>query len=580
MSQHLRNLLRGGLLLLFWGAANTSELNSQSPATSVQDHSGESSRTSSEQPLSIKQTPVQFQSNPAHLQSDALLVKTSASEIVVLTLEDCIQLALNNNLNLLSRRKDPQIAALELRGAASIFEPSVSASVQFNNQRVAPRPDEKTFFEATENQVTNIRAALSGLLPPGTSYQISAVDTATLGPNTGFATRHRSVLQFDVSQPLLRGFGTDVTMAQIRFSRHLQEAAKADFENFLSALVQNIHDKYHDVLFSRSNLIARNKDLALAEQLLRDNQQRVEIGAMAPLDVTRARALVFARRLDLIRADRQLINAENALKRLIYDDITPHLQTRLIPAEVPPPATVADPVVNRARALQKRPELRAAEARIAQNRIRLNTAKNELLPNLNMNLSAQTRGRDDDFWTSLRDAADGYETNWSVGLLLDVPLGFTSERALRDIAELRLRQSELNYASLTQDVILDVETALGNVETARLAYAAAREARIFSEESLSAEEELLRNGASTTYSVAQLQTDLAQARTAELRSLLDWYRSLAALARAEGTILELYKVNVSLDFDTKTDLPPPTKGAKNNREPARKTLKNRVAPSR
>jgi multidrug efflux system outer membrane protein len=272
---------------------------------------------------------------------------------------------------------------------------------------------------------------------------------------------------------------------------------------------------------------------------------------MAALDVTQARAAVFARQVDLLRAERLLLNAENALKRLIFTDITPYLQTRIITAEVPVPSADFDPAKNRLTALANRPEIRAAEARIRQSLINFNIAKKSLLPGVDITAGYQHRGRDDDFWTSLQDTTDDYETSWNIGLLLNIPLGFGAEIAARDIAALRLQQNQLSLAALQQDIILQVETSIGNVETARLANAAAREARIFSRQSLEAEMELLKNGSSTTFQVSQLQRDLSEARITELRTVLDWNRALAALAQAEGTILQRFGVKVVFDTPAK-----------------------------
>lgn len=482
-----------------------------------------------------------------------------------LSLEDCIRMALNSNLDLLSRGQDPLSALQQLKEASAIFEPEIFAEFETRRTRIAPRTDERDLFETSETTVNTLRAGLAGFLPPGTRYSLSAENLNTLGPQTGFASRHNTVLSFNVTQPLLRGFGTAITTAQIRFNKHLLEAAEADYETFLGLLVESVHNRYHDVLFFRANLAAKSEDLILAEQLLADNQQRVEVGSMAPLDVTQARAAVFARRLDLIRAERQLINAENALKRLIFPDIAPVLESRLIPVRVPPPPTGLGSQPEFNKALGKRPEIRSARARIELNKVRLQLARNDLLPTLNLSANAQTRGRDDDIWTSFRDSTDGYETAWSAGLLVNVPLGFAAERARKNTAQLRLQQARLDLQALEQDIILDVETAFGNVITAQLAHAAAREARIFIQESAAAEEELLRNGASTTFRVSQLQRDLAQARTDELRALLDWYRALAALARAEGKILEAYNVRVIINPIESTGQNNPTQ------YPARKT---------
>jgi outer membrane protein TolC len=67
---------------------------------------------------------------------------------------------------------------------------------------------------------------------------------------------------------------------------------------------------------------------------------------------------------------------------------------------------------------------------------------------------------------------------------------------------------------------------------------ARREARIYAEAALEAEQKKLENGKSTSFVVLQLTKDLTTARSAEIRALADYNQALADAALQEGTTLD------------------------------------------
>ena len=73
---------------------------------------------------------------------------------------------------------------------------------------------------------------------------------------------------------------------------------------------------------------------------------------------------------------------------------------------------------------------------------------------------------------------------------------------------------------------------------------AARRAADFARQALEAEERKLAGGASTLFFVLQLQTDLASARTTEVRALAEYNQARAQLHFAEGSILDRHQLTL------------------------------------
>jgi outer membrane protein TolC len=132
-----------------------------------------------------------------------------------------------------------------------------------------------------------------------------------------------------------------------------------------------------------------------------------------------------------------------------------------------------------------------------------------------------------------------------VGVALTVPLGNRAARANYHIARLDADQAVLSLKSLEQDIVVEVDNAVGHVETNLKSVEAARAATRLAQESLDAEKKKLLAGTSTTFLVLQAQSQLATSRSLEIRAEADYSESIVALDLAEGTILD--KNNVVLD---------------------------------
>jgi len=71
-----------------------------------------------------------------------------------------------------------------------------------------------------------------------------------------------------------------------------------------------------------------------------------------------------------------------------------------------------------------------------------------------------------------------------------------------------------------------------------------RQARIYAEAALDAEQKKLEAGKSTSFIVLQLQRDLTAARSEEIRALSEYNKAQADLAQKEGTTLERARLNI------------------------------------
>ena len=146
---------------------------------------------------------------------------------------------------------------------------------------------------------------------------------------------------------------------------------------------------------------------------------------------------------------------------------------------------------------------------------------------------------------SLRDALKLLYKNWSVSLTLSLPLSNLLTRADYVKARMELEKSQLELKNIEKQSLLEVKDAVREIETSAKRVNAYRLARELAEKRLEAEEKKLNVGLTTNYFVLQFQEELANARSMELKALVDNNLAWAKLEKALGISLDKRNIKIS-----------------------------------
>jgi outer membrane protein len=332
---------------------------------------------------------------------------------------------------------------------------------------------------------------------------------------------------------------------------------------------------YWDLASLNQDVAVRREAVASAEQLLADNQNQVQAGTAAPIDVTRARAELARRKRDVAVAESLVRQQEAVFKDyLVRSSLAgaaasaPIVTTDTI--QIPDREEVTSPADDLIqKAFQSRPDVAQAKLQVTNSEISLKGSRSALLPALDIVASARNNGFSGDV-SSIVGApgtllgsprigdpllTGGYGgaagqlfkrnfPDYALGARLSIPLRNRSARAdvVRD--ELSVRQQEIRLQQLHKQVRLEVTNALIALEQARATWEATKQERLLGEETLEAEREKIQAGASTAFFVIQYQRDLAAAKSAEVSARASYVKARTALQRALGTTLADYGVQL------------------------------------
>ncbi len=464
-----------------------------------------------------------------------------------LTLRECIDRALENNLEIKSERINPSIGSWGVIGAQGVYDPALSGGINYQDSDTPLDPTQvkSLGLSSLKQQQLNSSVGLAGKLPTGASYDLSGNSTRTSGDLTSNFVYTGSA-GVSLTQPVLKNFGLGVNSANIRIARESQSVALQTFIQLVMSKINDVSTAYYELIFAIENHKSALETRALAQQLLDENRKREQVGTMSPLDVIQAEAGVAESEQTVITTDRAIKDNENTLKRLICQRVVEFRGVSLVPVDYPLVQMVAmDVDLSTATALEKRADYLSLKHALEKQNITVQFDRNQLWPEIDLQGSYAANGRGGDFDTFAERTAGGNTPTWAIGVLLTVPLGNRVARANYHIARLDADQAVLSLKSLEQDIVVGVDNAVGHVETNLKSVEAARAATRLAQESLDAEKKKLLAGTSTTFLVLQAQSQLATTRSAEIRAEADYNESIVALDLAEGTILD--KNNIVLD---------------------------------
>jgi outer membrane protein TolC len=448
---------------------------------------------------------------------------------------------------------NPQIEDLNEVLARSAWAPALATTLQQNN---TDSPNVSFLSGAAGNTVTNGRftsnVSLQQQLPwGGGNYSIGWDSSRTTTNNifTNFSPQLQSSLSFSFTQPLLRNFSIDSTRQQILVTRKNREIADVQVRQAVAVTSRTVRNAYWNLAYDIAALQVAQQSLDLANQSLRDTQSRVNIGTEPPIDIVEGQSEVAARQEAVIVAQAQIEQDQDTLRSLIYNPSTPGFwDIRIQPGELPPfqPTPVdVNAAVNHA--LDARTDLQQAKKSLEASAVTLQYLHNQTLPQVTASLDYGVTGlggtqfvrgtgtgflgpvigtTERNFFTVLGDLFQNQFPNWTAGVNINYPLGTSSQEASFARERLQYEQSQTQLRNEQLQVVTQVRQFARQVQTNQQRVQTTGAARELAERQLDAEQRKLAAGTSTNFQVFQAQRDLSQARTNEIRAILDYQQSV------------------------------------------------------
>ena len=417
----------------------------------------------------------------------------------------------------------------------------------------------------------------------GITFSVDYSKFATLASQTGFINpNYTPRVQFSFEQPLLQLFGVEVNQLTtahpgssliqglrpsggqgvegILVTRIRFDQSRSQFEAQVNYLLVNVEVAYWSLYSSYYNLYAQEEGYRQAYEGYRFTYFRVQAGQDRPQQLNQVKAQLFQFQARVISARGQVLEAERNLRGLLglrTDD-----GHRLVPVDEPNLAQYQpDFYAGVNEAMAYRPELMLARQEVKVQQLNLVLQKNLRRPDLRTfgqydvaGLGTRLDGSEligpglTTQGNAFSSLANNQFNSWTVGLRLDMPLGFRDANALVRQANLGLTRS---YLQLKDAELKAAEKVVQEYRRVIEFYEVIPPTR---ERRKELQEYVIRNrtrielgqfDSSEYFNYLQIQRDLATAISEEFAAIAQYQSALAQFEWSKGTIMRYNNVSLA-----------------------------------
>jgi len=333
-----------------------------------------------------------------NLSNSARLQQFIRDGKLYLSLQDCVALALENNMDIQVQLYFPWIAdtnilsALSGAGTNLSFDPRFSSVTTVSHQNT---PIANPFLAGaagvtaiTQHSVTQ-NFTYNQSFVTGTTFQVTQNNSRVSSTAGNIINPYvQSSLNVSIQQELLNGFGLVPNTRFIKINRNNKQISDLQFQQLVITTITNVEGDYWNYVFTIQNIGVAQQALASAQSLYEGNKKQEEIGTMAPLDVISAQAQVAAAQTQLIQAETARRQAEVVLLSVITKN---PLAQGLSSLEIVPtdntyiPEVVENVPLDQAvrEALTDRPDYKQFQVTLDSDDINIRASRNAMLPTLN-----------------------------------------------------------------------------------------------------------------------------------------------------------------------------------------------------
>ncbi|MEQ1910841.1 MAG: TolC family protein [Vicinamibacterales bacterium] len=486
--------------------------------------------------------PVMAQTTPA---------RVSTAAAVPLSLQDAERRAVDRNPGLAYARLGTEGADFASAETRAAYSPTFVASLTERSQTNPSTTQLSGGQTSVRSDAASYSTGVSQLVPWGglVSLDFTGSRSATSSIYSTYNPSFASAVAASISQPLLRGLRFDATRAAIAQADISRGIADVELRQETATLLAGVRRAYWELVYTVDALATAQRSEALAVRQRDDNQRRVDLGTVAPIDVLESEAEVASRHQASVQAEGAWRDAQVALKALIVANATDAVwKATIVPTDRPAESVRAIDLPQAiSKAVANRTDLDRARRVRQSSDVSLRLFDDQRKPAVDLvggytlsgiggtqvlrsttSLGSEVIGTvSGSYWDVLQSIGGLSYPTWTVGVSVTMPIGNRAANARYAQADVARKQVDAQLASLELRVTAAVTRAAQQVRSAEEQVKAASAARALAARRLEAEQARRDVGLSTTFFVLQAQRDLATAETNELRAQLDYGTALA-----------------------------------------------------
>jgi outer membrane protein len=480
-----------------------------------------------------------------------------------LRLNQFIQMVLERNESIQLRLLEVEISKRRLSGEMGAFEPDlvIAASREENKRENTAEQERSLRLKVFEEENNVYRTGIEGLVPSGAKIRLGytmrdlnnnlqdpRLASGTITTNGPKIDEYQTFAGVNVTQPLLKGFGTVNTYANIRLAALASDVAFQEYRRQLMETIATAEAAYWNLFMMQEQVKFFRESIAVAQTIVQDNRVRADAGRGSELEVLEAEAGLALRQTKLAEAEQKRKEAEMHVMTLTSDSaFAPH--PVMVAVDQPDLDTTMPEFLRSAEAaFDLNPDYQAQLKKIKQEDVRLAYAKNQRLPQLDLSASYGLNGLGSSPARSHDDLERQSYPSWSVGLELHVLLaGNIKARNEMAASKLRKEQALLSLKQVETQIINAIQAAVQKIHSTRGSVENNQKVVAFHQSLLKTQLDRLEVGKVESRKVLEVEAALFESRNAVLDAMVQYERAQLELQLVQGAILKARELEFSKD---------------------------------
>jgi outer membrane protein len=466
-----------------------------------------------------------------------------------LPLKDFVKLVAIRNDRIAYQKTEWAIAKSGVDSVSGIYEPELTASYQYTDSDTPNTTEEEfrrsfapTFIERNHDY----SLAVESVVPTGgrvrVSYTFRDIEN-NIQPEPIRGEEEKNYFGLSLTQPLLRGAGWRSVESPLKVARKDQGIAKETFRQSLFQTISDAVSVYWDVYMAEKRKELRDRSVEIAQDVLVDEKERARFGRSSQANILDAESALAQRRVQLLAAEQSLFAVTGQLRNYIAG-MPRDKKIKVDVSGMNEPGSVSfDRASMLANAYLYRPEYVAGLLRAEREDVRIQFAKNNKLPQLDLVASYGLNGLAESFGESWDDVWDGDHESVYVGVEYRMALqGNKRGKGELSAARLRKHQALLEIKAAEIAIHNSIDTAINNLESARMQVSELTGVVETNQKLLDFELAKFEAGQSNSRDLFEIEERLNRVLELELESKVNLQKAIVGAALSEGTLLQNFEL--------------------------------------
>ena len=490
---------------------------------------------------------------PSAPPDGGVLQQYDGQQVVQVRLEKLIHEIVRRNTSVIGDYLQAKMSKERIRGEEGVFEPVFQTSLNKQKNHVPNSTEDILTRQQSEysEDVTSLELGINGTISStGATWDLKFSDrqrnSSTIEQFRDYKFEYDNLLKLSLGQPLLKGFGSDVTRAKIEMAKVQSDIDDSKYDQKMMELVAVTIQLYWKLYGVQQIHQTWERSLKIAEDTMRDMELRNVGGKIPQTDLMEAQSLISTTRAELHNAKSKVFEVQSQLMTLMNVAVFDYRNMNLTAVDIPfgtyPEITDSDGYVRMA--LERWPEYRIAKKSVEKERIQLKYVENQLLPQLDLIGSVSLNSLDQEHQKAFREVTEDKFVSWSTGIKFSVPfLDNAQAKSGFTIARMRAKQADIELASLEKSLANSIYSKVSAMISLREQLLEYEKGLKIREQLLGIEQIKLKQGNISLKNLLDKEEEYVNYQRKVLNSMVNYKLAEATLEIAVGTILEKYKVD-------------------------------------